>query len=248
MTTQQKSGRLSIVGVGPGDPELMTVKAMRALSGAAVIVTPKGRVDGNSTALKIVQGLVDLDSKEICELHFPMRKIRLAGRRDEEVSAAWIRAAETILERLDRGLDVAFPTLGDPALYSTGFYVLTTLRELRPGVEITIIPGITAMSGCSARAAIPVGLGDDLVTVVPAAFDDRRLRAVLLGSDSIVLMKVHRAMERIIALLDELGLTGRAVLFERCGLAGEKIHTDIRRVKNPHYFSTILIRKQPFIP
>ena len=245
----EPNGRFSIVGVGPGDPELMTVKAVRTLERADVLVTPKGKANGNSTARRIVEGLVDIGTKEICELHFPMHKVRLGrGEQDSRVTAAWQRAADAILFHLDRGREVVFPTLGDPALYSTGFYVLTTLKSRRPELRITLVPGITAMSGCSARAELPLGLGDDLVTVVPAVFADERLREILRSADSIVLMKVHRSMERIIGLLDEMGLTEQATLFERCGLDGETIHPDIRQVKNPHYFSTILIRKKNLAP
>jgi precorrin-2/cobalt-factor-2 C20-methyltransferase len=245
MTTQKKKGKLSIIGIGPGDPELMTVKAVRALEKADVIITPKARKGGNSTALHIASGLVDLSSKKVQQLHFPMHKVRLGEQhKDEEVQAAWQHAAETILSYLDQGLEVAFPTLGDPALYSTGFYVRHTLKSIRPEATVVIIPGITAMASCSATAGLPIGLGDDLVTIVPAAFEDDRLRQILITADSIVLMKVHRVMPRIISLLEELNLIDKAILFERCGQEGEQIYTDIREAETPHYFSTILIRKQ----
>ena len=245
MTNHKKNGKLSIVGIGPGDPELMTVKAVRTLEKADVIITPKARKNGKSTALQIASGLVDLSVKQVQQLHFPMHKVRLGEQhKDAEVLAAWKHAAETILTYIDQGLEVAFPTLGDPALYSTGFYVRHTLKSIRPEATVTIIPGITAMASCSATAGLPIGLGDDLVTIVPAAFDDDRLRQILLTADSIVLMKVHRVMERIFTLLEELDLIDKAVLFERCGQEGERVYTDIRKAPAPHYFSTILIRKQ----
>ncbi len=249
MTLQENNGRISIVGVGPGDPELMTVKAVRALEDADILITPKGKVNGNSTARRIVEGLVDLSKKEIREIHFPMNKVRLKEKnQDTRMTDAWEEAAAAILASVARGLHVAFPTLGDPALYSTGFYVHATLKAMNPDLQITIIPGITAMSGCSSVAGLPLVLGDDLMTVVPAAFEDDRLRHILETADSIVLMKVHRAMDRLVPLLDELDLLDKAILFERCGLEGERMYTDLRTVKNPHYFSTILIRKQRIDP
>ena len=248
MTPQKIYGHLYIVGIGPGDPELMTVKAVRILEQADIIISPRAGTSPGSTALQIAAGLVDLSEKKVRQLHFPMHKIRLGDEQhDKEVTTAWKNAAEAILTFLDRGLNVVFPTLGDPALYSTGFYVRQTIKSIRPSTDIVIIPGITAMANCSAVGGLPLGLADDLVTIVPTAFDDKRLREVLINSDSIVLMKVHRVMKRIIRLLEELNLLDKAILFERCGFEDSRIFTDIREVKKPHYFSTILIRKQELV-
>ncbi len=246
MTTTHQQGRLYLVGVGPGDPELMTCKAVRVLEDAPVWITPKARKNGNSSALQIAAAQVGLEGREVLELRFAMKKIRLGEQADPEVSRLWQEAADAVLARLDRGQDVAFPTLGDPALYSTAFYLLATLQERRPGIRATIVPGITAMAACSARVGQPLGLGDDVVTIVPAAFDDERLRQILTTFDAVVLMKVHRRMARIVALLDELGLTDAAVLIERCGLDDQRIYTDVRQAvgRELHYFSTMLVRKK----
>lgn len=239
-------GRLYLVGVGPGDPELMTIKAARVLQNAPVWIAPKARGNGSSLALRIARNQVEVNGKEIQELHFPMKKIRLNEKPDPEALRGWKQAADIVLAHLDRGLDVAFPTLGDPALYSTAFYLLTTLQESRPEIQVSIIPGITAMAACSAHVCSPLGLGDDVVSIIPAAFDDERLREILITFDAVVLMKVHRRMAKIITLLDELGLTDKAVLIERCGLEGQTIYTDIRQAldRDLHYFSTLLVRKK----
>jgi len=247
MIPAKKQGHCFIIGVGPGDPELMTIKARRLLTRADVIIAPKGKAGGNSTALGVVRGQVNLENKEIIEIHFPMLKVRLSAEKDQQVTDTWQQAALHILAYLDQGLDVAFPTLGDPAFYSTGFYVQATLQAMRPELIVFIIPGISAMACCCATAGLPAGLGDDLVSVVPAAYADDRLRQILALTDSVILMKVHKAMDRLIRILEELDLIKQAVLIERCGLDGEKIYPDIRKVKNPHYFSTILVRKQSII-
>ncbi len=245
MTTPQQ-GRLYLVGVGPGDPELMTCKAVRVLENAPVWIAPKARVNGSSSALQIAAAQVGVEGREVLELRFSMKKIRLGQQADPEVSRLWQEAAGAVLDRLDRGQDVAFPTLGDPTLYSTAFYLLATLQQRRPRIRATIVPGITAMAACSARIGQPLGLGDDVVTIVPAAFDDDRLRSILTTFDAVVLMKVHRRMAQIVRLLDELGLTGSAVLIERCGLDEQRIYTDVRQAvgRELHYFSTMLVRRR----
>ncbi len=246
MTTKQQQGKLYLVGIGPGDPELMTCKAVRILQNTEVWVAPKARENGVSSALQIASGQVTLNGKTVLELHFPMKKVHLGQQQDPEVLQGWLEAAETVLTHLDRGDDVAFPTLGDPSLYSTAFYLLATLQELRSELRVSIIPGITAMAACSAKICSPLGLGDDVVSIVPAAFDDDRLREILHTFDAVVLMKVFRNMDRIVALLDELGLVSSAVLIERCGMDDQKIYTDIKEAlgRDLHYFSTMLIRKK----
>ncbi|WP_456473363.1 precorrin-2 C(20)-methyltransferase [Desulfolithobacter sp.] len=246
MTSIQPKGQLFLVGVGPGDPELMTLRAVRVLRQAPVWLAPKGRKNGSSSALKIAASQVDTADKTIVELHFPMKKVRLGQTPDPELQEGWKAAAEAVLDHLVSGRDVAFPTLGDPALYSTAFYLLTTLHQRYPDVQATIIPGITAMAACSANVGAPLGLGDDVVSIVPAVFDDERLRDILTRVDAVVLMKVHRRLAPVVALLDELGITDQAVLVERCGMEDQKIYTDVREAlgRDLHYFTTMLIRRR----
>lgn len=246
MKKSGRKGRLYLVGVGPGDPELMTYKAVRILEDTDIWAVPKARENSLSSALRIASAMVGLERKQVLELCFPMKKIRLEQDHDPEVVQGWRTAAETVLTHLDQGRNVAFPTLGDPSLYSTSFYLLNTLLELRQELPVSVIPGITAMSACSARIHSPLGLGDDVVAVVPAAFSDERLREILRTADTAVLMKVFRRLPGIIELLDELGLTDKAVIIERCGMDDQHIYTDIRAAaaKELHYFSTLLVRKK----
>lgn len=239
-----KSNDLYIVGVGPGDPELMTVKAVKLLNEADTLVVPKGRENGESAALNIISSLVSLEGKEVVEIYFPMHKVYKNGKSSDEVGQAWNLAALTILEKMSRG-KVVFPTLGDPALYSTGFYVYATLMEIHPDINIKIVPGITAMANCSAATATPLCLGGELLSVVPATFNNERLGQILETFDTIVLMKVHRVMDRLVTLLDSTGLLENALLVERSGQPDERIFTDVREAARHdlHYFSTIIVRK-----
>jgi precorrin-2/cobalt-factor-2 C20-methyltransferase len=236
---------LYIIGTGPGDPELLTVKAMNALKKCPVFVTPKGSPNGNSTALSIVRQAIDAHEKEIVELHFPMKKIRIGSTPVTEVREAWQNAARTVLSLLDQGKDVAFPTLGDPAVYSTGYYLYENIMEINPRATVKFISGITAMSSCSAATAIPVCLGDEMLAIIPATFKDHRLRQTLEMFDTIVLMKVHSVIPHLCELLGKLDLLDKSVLVERAGMEDERIITDLTAISEPpHYFSTIIVRKK----
>lgn len=245
-TASAPAGHLYLVGVGPGDPELMTYKAVRILRQTRVWAVPKARENGSSSALAIAGQMAPTEGHTVLELCFPMKKVFLGEEADRQLIEAWGRAAEEVIDHLDRGEDVAFPTLGDATLYSTAFYLLPILLERRPAVRVTVVPGITAMAACAASQASPLALGNDVLAVVPAAFEDDRLRHILTTLDAVVLMKVHRRLDALIDLLDELDLTRFAVLTERSGLPGERVYTNIReaRGKSLHYFSTMVIRKK----
>jgi precorrin-2/cobalt-factor-2 C20-methyltransferase len=235
---------LYIIGVGPGDPGLLTFKAHSLLESCTVIATPKGSKNGNSTALSIIQHTVELEDKTILELYFPMKKVRMGTKPDREVEKGWQEAAQAVLANLDAGKDVAFPTLGDPAIYSTGYYLYQMIIGLRPDVRVVFVPGISALSSCSATIATPICLGDDRLAVIPATFSSDKLRETLLDFDTIVLMKVHKVINELKELLAELDLLDCAVLVEKTGMTDEKIYTDLSKLTEPiHYFSTIIVRK-----
>jgi len=235
---------LSIIGVGPGDPNLLTLKAARTLENCPVIISPKGSSHGRSTALGIAGGAVNLSGKEIHEPYFPMKKIFINRSVDPSVQEAWQQAARLVLEQLRAGKDVAFPTLGDPAIYSTGYYLFETILALAPETKVRFIPGIPAMSSCSAATRVPVCLGDEMLAVIPATFGDERIRTTLTTFDTIVLMKVNRVLEQLVELLTELNLLDHAVLVERAGMEDERVIRDLTALQGSvHYFSTIIVRK-----
>jgi precorrin-2/cobalt-factor-2 C20-methyltransferase len=235
---------LFIVGTGPGDPELLTLKAVNTVKKCPVIISPRGLANGVSTALSILKPVINLTGKEIHELHFPMKKIKSGQEPDPEVLVAWRYAAETVLSALDGGKDVCFPTLGDPAIYSTGYYLYQTICDLRHDVNGVFIPGVPAMSSCSASMARPICLGDEMVAIIPATFSDSRLKEVFGLFDTIVLMKVHRVIDRLTTLLEECGLLDNAVLVEHAGTTKERVIEDFNALNgHPHYFSTIIVRK-----
>ena len=238
-------GTFYVVGVGPGDPQLMTLKAARILEECDVWFVPSAFENGGSMALKIASGAVQREGKTILSHRFPMKQIHRGEAPDPEVKSAWQEAAKTIMASLADGKDVVFPTLGDPAIYSTGFYVCETLQEYGSPFKVEIIPGVSAIGASSAVAALPLCLGDERLVVIPATFENERIRELLELSDVVVFMKVYKVMARLVGLLEELGLVDNAVLVERCSLNDQKIWTNVREAVGPdiHYFSTMVVRK-----
>ncbi|RJQ18083.1 MAG: precorrin-2 C(20)-methyltransferase [Nitrospiraceae bacterium] len=256
-------GKLTVIGVGPGDPELLTVKALRALENAKIICVPKGREEGSSLALSIVQKAVDLDGKEIIEAHFPMQKTkgqgssrydrrfvpnsipRVKGQEEEnELDIKWDQTAQLILSKLRAGNNVAFLTLGDPTIYSTFYYLYDRLKAHLPDLDIEIIPGVSSINAAAARAGISLALGDDSIAILPANYMDD-IKTTLEAFDTVVLMKVHKVFDRVVELLREMDLTGKAVYVGRAGMEDEKIVRDIQSMKREDlsYFSMIIVRK-----
>ncbi len=238
-------GKFYVIGVGPGDPELVTLKAVRLLETCPVWVVPKSSLQGESTALNIIGDTVARQHKEILEQYFPMKKIHRGKKTDPEVANAWRETAGAICERLEKGRDVVFPTLGDPAIYSTAFYVCETLLEIMPDLAVEIIPGVSSIGASAAAASQPLCLGDDRMVVIPATFENGRLHETLAQFDTVVLMKVHRVMDRLLGLLGEMNLLEKAVLVERCSQTGQCITrgVDLLPGQDTHYFSTMIVRK-----
>jgi precorrin-2/cobalt-factor-2 C20-methyltransferase len=263
-----KKGKLYVIGVGPGDPELLTIKGMRILNSISCICVPKGREEGSSLALSIVEKVVPLEGKEIIEAHFPMRKTRgsqesgvrsqepEAGSQESgvrsqkqsddlsELDAKWNETVKTVSERLKTGMDMAFITIGDPTIYSTFFYLYDRLTEADPGLDIEIIPGVSSITASAARATISLGLADEKIAVLPATYTEN-LREVFGKFDTVVLMKVHRVFNKVFEILDELGLVAHAVYIVRAGMDDEKIFRDIRKIQEDdlNYFSLMIVRK-----
>ncbi len=238
-------GTFYVVGVGPGDPQLMTLKAANTLRKCDTWFVPSAFENGGSMALKIVEGAVDSSGKNILNHRFPMKQVQRGKEPDEELKTAWQEAAKTIMEHLDSGKDVVFPTLGDPAIYSTGFYVCETLQEYGAPFKLEIVPGVSAIGATSAVSEMPLCLGDERLVVIPATFEDAKIKELLELSDVVVFMKVFKVMDKLVALLDEMGLVENAVLVERCSLEDQVVWKDIRQAvgKEIHYFSTMVVRK-----
>lgn len=242
---------LYVIGVGPGDPELLTLKALRILRDVSVIFVPKGREDGQSLALSITGRVVDLNGKEIRELHFPMVKTRVkTASGDREIVAKWDVISQEIINALQSKEPVraasnsaAFLTLGDPCLYSTFFYLYDRLLSLMPDLRIEIVPGVPSINAAAARAELPLGLGDERIAIVPANYEDFE-RFSVEHFDTVVFMKVDRTFEQLRDYLLRKGLADRAIYASRVGMGDERIKSLLHVTdEDLNYFSMIIVRK-----
>ena len=238
-----KTGKLFVIGVGPGDPELMTLKAVRILREVSCICVPKGREEGSSLALSIAERAVSLEGKEIIA-HFPMKKTRSQENDVCKLDTKWHETVENVLSRLSKGIDVAFITIGDPSIYSTFFYLYDRLLELDPELTIEMVPGVSSINAAASRAGISLGLADEKIAILPATYTDN-LKEILEKFDTVVLMKVHRVFESVVAILDSMGLSGNAIYVSRAGMEDEKIFRKITDVGKDdlNYFSMVIVRK-----
>lgn len=238
-------GTFYIVGVGPGDPQLITLKAAKLLEKCKIWFVPSAFENGGSMALKIVSGAVDGSGKKILNHCFPMKQVHRGKTPDPEVKVAWNEAVKKIMEHLKNGDDVVFPTLGDPAIYSTGFYICETMKEQGSSFPIEIVPGVSAIGASSAVSGLPLCLGDERLVVIPATFENDKIKEIVELSDVVCFMKVYKVMDKLVSILEEIGLIDNAVLVERCSLENQKIWTDIREAAKHdiHYFSTMIVRK-----
>ncbi len=231
------SGTFYGIGVGPGDPELLTVKAINALKKIDVLIAPKTEKKSDSVALSIAQPYLK-QNVEILYRTFPMVK-------DFATETAVFEAhKDEILQLLRGGRNVGFATIGDPMFYSTYIYIFKLLEPC--GVPIVTIPGVPAFLAIAAQIGRPLAYGNDILTIIPATADLAVVDDALARADSTVLMKVYKNFPEIVDALKVHGMTDDAVLVSRCGLDDEKIITDVDAHKHEHlnYLSTILTRRQ----
>jgi len=213
-------GSLYGVGVGPGDPELMTLKAARILREAPVLAffRKKGRPGNGRT---IVEGYLHAAVIEEA-LTYPLT-IEVPAEDpvyQSALTAFYDASAERLAAHLDAGRDVAAISEGDPFFYGS---FMPIFHRLSPRYPCEVVPGVTGMSGCWTRAGTPITYGDDVLTVVPGTLDRAALTERLRRTDAAVIMKLGRNLPKVRAVLEELGLIGRAVYVERGTMRDEKV-------------------------
>lgn len=237
------NGRLFVVGVGPGDPELLTLKAVRILNQTPCLFVPKGKENGDSIALSIVEKVLDLSQKEVVEAHFPMLKTKGQAMHDS-LPKTWKEIAHEIYQRLKKGSDVAFITIGDPTIYCTFFYLHSPLLEIDPHIQIEIVPGVSSINASASCAGISLGLADEKIAILPATYMDS-VSEFLDNFDTIILMKVHRVFDRVLDVLRAKKLIKNAIYVVKAGMAEEKVIKDVETVKKDEleYLSVMIIKK-----
>jgi len=230
--TRSNSGTLYGIGVGPGDPELMTLKAHRLISTARVVAYPAPD-DGDSFARRIATATIPEDAEEI-PMIVPMRAERFPA---QQVYAG---ASKRIAAHLDQGTDVVVLCEGDPFFYGSFMYLFARLADRFP---VEIVPGVTSLTACAAALKRPLTARNDVLTVLPGPLPDEELRQRIEAAQAIAIMKVGRHLPRIRALLEAMGLTANAGYVERASLSIEHVSPLAQAPETAPYFSMILIYK-----
>ena len=227
-----EKGTLYGVSIGPGDPELITVKAMNIISDSKYIATPHTGT-GDSLALSIVSQAIDLSGKEIMKLEFPMTK-------DKNILAKSHKdAADAIAKILDQGEDVAMLNLGDVTIFSTFAYTMDQLLEKDYNVEV--IPGVTSFCASASKLRIALTSMNEPLHIIPATGIDLKKALQMPGSK--VLMKIGKSMPKLIETLHELNLEDNVYAVENCGLENEKIYNSLDEFDGDMGYFTIVVVK-----
>ncbi|MFI6727736.1 precorrin-2 C(20)-methyltransferase [Streptomyces sp. R-74717] len=233
------TSRLVGVGVGPGDPELVTVKGVNALRGAAVVVVPVMDTGERGRAEATVLHYVAAD--KVVRVVFALNERTDRARRE----AAWDAAGERVAELLRTHGSVAFATIGDPNVYSTFTYLAHTMGELLPGTAVETVPGITAMQDLAARSGAVLTEGTEPLTLVPVTAGAAVLKEALKGPGTVVAYKFGRLAAEVATALRETGRIEDAVWGSALGLPEESIRPAAELAEGPLPYLSTLIAPAP---
>jgi precorrin-2/cobalt-factor-2 C20-methyltransferase len=217
-------GTLFGIAVGPGDPDLITVKGSRILAATKHVFVPRGRKAVDCLALRIAGHHMNSQAV-VHEIIFPMTTDPI------ELSREWYDRVAPIVEVLRHGQDACYLTLGDTLLYSTYIYMLRALRVRLPEARVETLPGVTAFSAVAAAAEFPIGAGKETVTIVPVADDLSNVRTALAGGGTTILMKIGKRLKPILDLLEQERSLDRGIFVSHAGMENQRVETDLRKLK-----------------
>ena len=232
---------LTIAGVGPGDPSLLTLAAVDAIKESTVVSYPVSKIGGDSLAETIASKWITKDKKKL-PLHFPMVEDQ------NTLKSAWRFAGNELMKMVEKGEKVVFLAQGDISLYSTGSYLSMELEKYHPECVVKLIPGVMSFSAAAAKSRFPLAFQDEqlLLLSVPGSYDE--LKGLLSDASSkkrvVVLLKLGKKWEWVKPLLEELDLMNKSIFAERIGFSDQNIlrASDLPSGTRP-YFSLLLIRQ-----
>ncbi len=228
-----EKGKLYGISVGPGDPELITIKAQKAIQSCGVIAVPVTK-GGSEVALDIAKGLMSFEDKKILKLKF------LMTRDPEELGKSHLLVAEQIEEELEKGNDVGMLNLGDISVFSTFSYIEEIVRS--HGYKTSIIPGVTSFCASAAKLGISLTSMNSPLHIIPGGSGSLEECLDLPGNK--VLMKSGKAIQKVKEELKKRGIYEKAYAVQNCGLPNETVCRDLDEMSdNPSYFSTIIVKE-----
>jgi precorrin-2/cobalt-factor-2 C20-methyltransferase len=234
-------GTLYGVGVGPGAPDLMTLRSVAVLRAVPVIAIPRRSEYSPSIAWEIARPNVgDVPGQERLFLTFPMTKD------PERLRPAWDLAFTEIGSRLERGMSVAFITEGDPLVYSTFIYLMRAAAERWPDAPVEIVPAVSSITAVPAVMRTPLADGQERIAILPATYGIDDLVEVLRQFDTVILMKVGSVMPNVVAALERAELLDRAFYVSKATTGQERVVQDLRTLRNDRcdYFSMVVVARQ----
>ena len=232
---------LTIAGVGPGDPSLLTLAAVNAIQDSTVVSYPVPILGGESLAAKIASKWITKDKKKL-PLHFPMVDDQ------NTLKNAWRIAGNELMKMVEKGERVVFLAQGDISLFSTGSYLAKELEKNHPECVLKLIPGVTSFSAAAAFSKLPLAFQEEQLLIVPVPESSDELKAILseaaLIKRVVVLLKLGKKWKWVKPLLEELDLLERSILAERVGFLDQKIlRASMLPSRSRPYFSLLLIRQ-----
>ena len=233
------------IGVGPGDVELLTVKAVKAIQNADIIMCPASNEDRPSIALSVVSSIIDKSkNQKIVKLIFPMTK-------DKDIlKATWKKNAKIMAETVLTGKNVVYLTVGDPYLYSTWIYMHKDLKENYPNMDISVIPGIVSIFTFASKVGISVAEGAEKVAIIPSCYDLSSVKEIAKHSESMIFLKDGRYFDQVIQVLKDAGFPDNSIF-----AIGQDLGTDheiIRKMTlgevnddtlTTKYFSILVVKR-----
>ena len=238
---KKEAGNFYGIGVGPGDNELVTVKAVRIIKEVDCIFAPRADSKGSSLALDIVKDVCD--GKRVVEQVYPMVKDKA------KLEEAWMASANEIKSEIESGNNVAYLTIGDPLTFSTYCYLLEQLSKIIPSQNIHTIPGITSYNAAASMANFSLIEQNEKLAIIPVSSNIEELRPILNSFDTVILMKVAKKLDEVIVLLEEMELIDKSLFASYIGFNNEFITRDLLSLKGggKGYLSVIIVRKSAHI-
>ena len=229
------NGKLYGIGVGPGDSELITLKALRIIKETDIIAVP-GENPREAAAYKIAEGAwKEIDNKNVIAINMPMTKDAVILKQNHQ------KGADRIEQYLKQGKSVAFLTLGDPTIYSTYMYLHKIIAE--KGYETEIISGITSFCATAARLNMDLSEMSEAIHIIPATYNADKMDEVMAFDGTKVLMKTGKKMNKIKDGIIKSG--NKAVMVENCGMPNEKVYRSVEEIPdNAGYYSLIIVKEK----
>ncbi len=236
---KMETGTLYGIGVGPGDPDLLTIKAVKILKSVDVVFAASSIKNKHSLAVDIARPHMSEDT-DVRALPFQM------SNNEAERGKLWEQNAKIIMLELQEGRSVAFLTLGDSLTYSTYGYLLKIIKKKAPHINVVSVPGITSYQAAASRINTPLVEGDESLLITSGARGGDELRKCGASADNVVLLKAYKNITDINSALKDANLLKNSIGISKCGRKDEQIIRDVREFekRKPDYWTLVIAKKK----